>query len=80
MLENILNLDKNFKRTKLPGKSFIQNFLGKFDENVDWPRNTPKINGFIEKDPVICLLSVSNFFLVRNIDTVVERYLSQIIG
>ena len=80
MLENKPNLVRNFNNTKLPGRSFIQNFLGRLDENVDCPKNTPNINGFIENDPVICLLSVNSFFLTRNIDTVVNKYLSHILG
>jgi hypothetical protein len=33
-LENKVNLLKNFKKTKFPGKLFNQKFLGKGDVNI----------------------------------------------
>lgn len=78
--ENILYLGKNFKITKPPGKLFTQNFFGKFDEKVFCPILTPKTNGLIDKEPVICLQIIDNFFLFLMIETTVINLSSQRVG
>ena len=80
MFEKILNIGKNFNKTKLLGNLFTQKLLGRLDVNVFWFKKLPKINGFIENDPVKCLFMVISFFLFLCIATITDKYLSQTNG
>jgi len=53
-----------------------QKFCGKFEENTYWPTNIPEIKGLVENDPVMCLVTESNFFLFLNIALTTDKRLS----
>jgi hypothetical protein len=52
-----------------------QKLLGRLDVKFTWPSEDPCMYGFMKKDPLGYLLSDANFFLLRRIETNIDKLL-----